>query len=85
MFTKISLCAFPSVVVLIAVASSAFCEVRFDKNVIIGGRDFSRQTFDRKRCAEAHLYDSQPKNAGRHWRMEASGGRVKVCRLQNLH
>lgn len=69
----------------VALCGSALGEVRFGKNVYVGGHDFSNQTFDRKHRAEVHLYDNQPKNAGCRWQADGSGGRVKFCRLRTLH
>ncbi|KAF2989988.1 hypothetical protein OGR47_17765 [Methylocystis sp. MJC1] len=71
--------------VAVALCGSAFGEVRFGKNVYVGGHDFSHQTFDRKHRAEVHLYDNQSKNAGCRWQADGSGGRVKLCRLRSLH
>lgn len=61
----------------------ATAEVRFGKNVRIGGHDFSHQTFNSKRRAVIHLYDRTPKNPGCTWRTDGRGGRVKVCHLRS--
>lgn len=61
----------------------ASAEVRFGKNVRIGGHDFSNQTFNRKRRAVIHLYDRTPRNPGCVWRADGRGGKVKVCHLRS--
>lgn len=85
MIAKFALQAILAVTLLLAAGSPAVCEVRFGHNVFVGGHDFSHQTFDRNHRAEVHLYDRQPANAGCRWRTEKDGGRVKFCRLRNLH
>jgi hypothetical protein len=57
-------------------------EVRFGKNVRVGGHDFSNQTFDNKHRARIYLYKGKPRNEGCVWRKDGHGGRVKVCHLQ---
>ncbi|SCB29494.1 hypothetical protein [Rhizobium multihospitium] len=57
-------------------------EVRFGKNVRVGGHDFSNQTFDSKHRAKIYLYKGKPRNEGCVWRKDGHGGRVKVCHLQ---
>jgi hypothetical protein len=85
MIAKFALQATSAVALLIAAVSPALCEVRFGDNVFVGGHNFSNQTFDRKHRAEVHLYDRQPANEGCRWRTDKDGGRVKFCRLRNLH
>ncbi|QGM96821.1 hypothetical protein [Methylocystis parvus] len=59
-------------------------EVRFGKNVYVGGHDFSHQTFDRNHRAVVHLYDHEPRNAGCRMRADKAGGSVKTCHLRRL-
>lgn len=63
---------------------SAQAEVRFGRNVRVGGHDFSNQSFDRKRRADIHLYDRTPRNPGCVWRSDGRGGKVKTCHLRRL-
>jgi hypothetical protein len=62
--------------------ASAQAEVRFGKNVRIGGHDFSHQTFNAKRRAEIHLYNGKPVNEGCVWKKDGKGSKVKICHLQ---
>ena len=64
------------------VTVAAHAEVRFGKNVRIGGHDFSHQTFNAKRRAEIHLYNRKPVNEGCVWKKDGKGGKVKICHLQ---
>lgn len=57
----------------------AQAEVRFGRNVRIGGHDVSGQTFNRQRRGEFHLYRSQPRRPGCFWRTNGDGSRTKVC------
>jgi len=61
---------------------SATAEVRFGKNVRVGGHDFSNQTFDSKKRGEVYLYKGKPRKEGCVWRKGKNGDRVKVCHLQ---
>lgn len=63
-------------------AGGASAEVRFGKNVRIGGHDASNQTFDSRRRGEYHIYSSTPRHPGCSWRHNADGSRTKVCHLQ---
>ena len=65
-------------------ASAGAAEVRFGKNVRIGGHDVSNQTFNRKRRGVYHLYERRPPNEGCTWRSDGRGGRVKVCHLRRI-
>ncbi|MGA8169300.1 MAG: hypothetical protein WB816_00445 [Methylocystis sp.] len=67
-----------------AISAPAFAEVRFGRNVYIGGHDFSGQRFDRRHRAEIYLYTRQPKNSGCGTRADGRGGWVKVCHLRTL-
>ncbi|MDH7798415.1 MULTISPECIES: hypothetical protein [unclassified Beijerinckia] len=64
--------------------SPASAEVRFGKNVRVGGHDFSNQTFNRKRRAVITLYDRTPRHPGCVWRADGRGGKVKVCHLRRI-
>ncbi len=68
----------------IAASDPATAEVRFGRNVRVGGHDFSNQTFNRNRRAVIKLYGRQPRNPGCVWRRDGRGGRVKVCHLRRL-
>ena len=57
-------------------------EVRFGKNVRVGGHDFSNQTFDSKHRARIYLYNHKPQKEGCVWRKDGHGGREKICHLQ---
>ena len=61
---------------------AAQAEVRFGKNVRIGGHDVSNQTFNKKRRGEYHIYKGKPKKTGCRWRRNADGSKTKVCHLQ---
>lgn len=61
---------------------SANAEVRFGKNVRVGGHDFSNQTFNSKKRGEVYLYKGKPRKEGCVWRKGKNGDRVKVCHLQ---
>ena len=63
-------------------AAPASAEVRFGKNVRIGGHDVSNQTFNSKRRGEYYIYDQTPANEGCHWRSNDDGSRTKVCHLK---
>lgn len=63
-------------------APVAASEVRFGKNVRVGGHDFSNQTFDSKHRARIYLYDRKPRRERCVWRKDGRGGRVKICHLQ---
>ncbi len=64
----------------------AAAEVRFGKNVRIGGHDVSNQTFDSKRRGEFYIYNMTPRNEGCRWRSNDDGSRTKVCHLKRkLH
>lgn len=60
----------------------AHAEVRFGKNVFIGGHDVSHQTFNRQRRGEYYLYEGRPAHPGCAWRSNVDGSRTKVCHLQ---
>jgi hypothetical protein len=68
----------------LAAPSTAYAEVRFGRNVRVGGHDFSHQSFDRKRRAEIYLYDRTPSRSGCVWRPDGRGGKVKTCHLRRM-
>jgi hypothetical protein len=75
--------------VLIAGHSSASAEVRFGRNVYIGGHNFSHQRYGPNRRLMVKLYRGNPRNAGCRWypagaryagrRLTAS---TRICHLQ---
>ncbi|WP_377838622.1 hypothetical protein [Bosea sp. UC22_33] len=67
-----------------ALSSGVSAEVRFGRNVRVGGHDFSNQSFNRKRRAEIYLYDRTPAGSGCVWRSDGRGGRVKTCHLRRI-
>lgn len=71
-----------AVVLAVTFLPAGASEVRFGKNVRVGGNDFSNQTFDRKHRAKIYLYNQKPRREGCVWRRDGHGGRVKICRLQ---
>lgn len=68
----------------LALSSAASAEVRFGRNVRVGGHDFSNQSFNRKRRAEIYLYDRAPARSGCVWRSDGRGGKVKTCHLRRV-
>lgn len=70
------------VVLAAMLAPAAAGEVRFGKNVRVGGHDFSNQNFDSKHRARIYLYNHKPQKEGCVWRSDSHGGQVKVCHLQ---
>lgn len=66
----------------VAFTTPALAEVRFGRNVRVGGHDFSNRTYDRNNRAVIHLYDHAPRRAGCAWRADGRGGRVQVCHLR---
>ncbi|BCB19278.1 hypothetical protein [Bosea sp. ANAM02] len=85
-------CALASIACLLAMtvgwnvvlSSAASAEVRFGRNVRVGGHDFSHQSFNRKRRAEIYLYDRTPSRSGCVWRSDGRGGRAKTCHLRRI-
>ncbi len=63
----------------LGVAQSAAGEVRFGKNVRIGGHDVSGQTYNAKRRGRFYLHNKSPKQPGCRWVKNADGSRTKVC------
>ena len=68
----------------LTLSSTASAEVRFGRNVRVGGHDFSNQSFNRKRRAQIYLYDRTPARSGCAWRADGRGGRVKTCHLRRV-
>jgi hypothetical protein len=60
----------------------AAAEVRFGKNVRIGGHDVSNQTFNKKRRGVFYIHNTNPPNEGCRWRNNGDGSRTKVCHLK---
>lgn len=79
-----ALLALLALVTLVDVSAPAQAEVRFGRNVRIGGHDVSGQTFSHKRRGRFYLYDRTPKNAGCRWTRARDGARVKVCHWRSL-
>jgi len=71
-----------SVCIGFASVQIANAEVRFGKNVRIGGHDVSNQTFNKKKRGVYYIYKKKPKNAGCRWRKNADGSRTKICHLK---
>ncbi|KAB2692297.1 MULTISPECIES: hypothetical protein [Brucella] len=71
-----------AVMLAVSLGFPAYAEVRFGKNVRVGGHDFSNQTFNSKRRGKIYLYEGKPRNEGCDWRKGKNGERVKVCHLQ---
>jgi hypothetical protein len=67
---------------LLGLTDPASAEVRFGKNVRIGGHDVSNQTFNAKRRGLYVIHNRAPANPGCTWRSNADGSRTKVCHLQ---
>ena len=68
----------------VAHPSAASAEVRFGRNVRVGGHDFSNQSFNRQRRAQIYLYDRTPARSGCVWRSDGRGGKVKTCHLRRI-
>ncbi|WP_306222715.1 hypothetical protein [Bosea beijingensis] len=68
----------------LTLSSAATAEVRFGRNVRVGGHDFSNQSFNRKRRAQIYLYDRTPARSGCAWRSDGRGGKVKTCHLRRI-
>lgn len=67
---------------LFIAAFPASAEVRFGKNVRIGGHDVSNQTFTKKRRGLYIIYGKKPPRPGCSWRSNGDGSKTKVCHLQ---
>jgi hypothetical protein len=61
---------------------SAIADVRFGKNVRIGGHYVSNQTFNSQRRGAYYIYNKTPANEGCSWRSNSDGSRTKVCHLK---
>lgn len=68
---------------ILVVAVPAAAEVRFGKNVRIGGHDVSNQTFTKKRRGVFYIYDKTPPKPGCHWRDNGDGSKTKICHLKH--
>ncbi|MCA0407122.1 MAG: hypothetical protein LCH39_13350 [Proteobacteria bacterium] len=74
-----SACWVVCVLLAMGAAPSVQAEVRFGRNVRIGGHDVSGQTFNRQRRGEFHVHRQQPARPGCVWRANGDGSRTKVC------
>ena len=63
-------------------ASPVSAEVRFGKNVRIGGNDVSHQTFTSNRRGLYIIHKNTPPNPGCRWRNNGDGSKTKVCHLE---
>jgi hypothetical protein len=63
-------------------ATPVLSEVRFGRNVRVGGHDFSNRTYDRKNRAIIHLHEREPRKPGCAWRADGRGGRTEICHLR---
>jgi hypothetical protein len=63
-------------------AAPAGADVRFGKNVRIGGHDVSNQTFNSKRRGVYHTYKGKPARKGCRWRKNGDGSKTKDCHLR---
>ncbi len=68
--------------ICIVIADPAVAEVRFGKNVRIGGHDISNQTFNAQRRGAYYIYNGKPARPGCSWRSNGDGSRTKVRHLQ---
>lgn len=68
----------------VSFSTPAIAEVRFGRNVRVGGHDFSNQSFNRHRRAVIHIYDRTPSRPGCIWRSDGRGGKVKICHLRRI-
>lgn len=62
--------------------AGASAEVRFGKNVRIGGHDVSNQTFNSRRRGVFYIYNKKPPRPGCSWRRNRDGSITKVCHWQ---
>lgn len=86
---KMSLSALLATLTFLLWIEAANAEVRFGRNVYIGGHDFSHQRYGPGRRLRVHLYDRAPRRAGCRWYPAGSryAGRrlaaaTRVCHLQ---
>ncbi|MBB3992906.1 hypothetical protein GGR95_000525 [Sulfitobacter undariae] len=74
--------SFVFLVALSVAALPASAEVRFGKNVRVGGHDASNQTFDKNNRGKYIIHDKEPKNPGCVIRKNKDGSQTKVCNLK---
>jgi hypothetical protein len=60
----------------------AAAEVRFGKNVRVGGHDVSGQTFNSRRRGLYVIHSGRPARPGCRWVNNRDGSKTKVCHLQ---
>jgi hypothetical protein len=70
------------IAVLAGLALPAAAEVRFGKNVRIGGHDVSNQTFPKQKRGRFIIHNTTPKNEGCVLRRNGDGSTTKVCNLK---
>jgi hypothetical protein len=63
-------------------AGSASAEVRFGKNVRVGGHDVSDQTFNSRRRGLYVIHSGRPSRPGCRWVSNRDGSKTKICHLQ---
>ncbi len=73
---------FTALVLGVCLLSPAKAEVRFGKNVRVGGHDASNQTFDKNNRGEYYIYENDPKSPGCRMRKNADGSKTKECHLK---
>jgi hypothetical protein len=65
-----------------AIVTPVHSEVRFGKNVRVGGHDVSGQTFNKKRRAVYYIYKGKPLRPGCRTFRNRDGGTTKICHFQ---
>lgn len=70
------------IAVLAGLALPAAAEVRFGKNVRIGGHDVSNETFTKQKRGRFIIHNTTPKNEGCVLRRNGDGSTTKVCNLK---
>jgi hypothetical protein len=68
--------------IILTSAIPASAEVRFGKNVRIGGHDVSNQTFTKRRRGVFYIYENSPPKPGCRWHNNGDGSKTKVCHLK---
>jgi hypothetical protein len=63
-------------------ASPSAAEVRFGKNVRVGGHDVSGRTFNSQQRGAYYVYEGQPPIPGCRTVKNRDGSTTKVCHLQ---
>jgi hypothetical protein len=68
--------------VIAGLALPAAAEVRFGKNVRIGGHDVSGQTFTKQKRGKFIIHNTTPNNEGCVLRRNGDGSTTKLCNLK---